>query len=52
MALARKCDRCGRFYEYYPVGNQNGVWNSVQLIRKSITDSLIANKDTMDLCCY
>ena len=52
MALARKCDRCGRLYEYYPVGNQNGVWNSVQLIRKSITDIRIANKDTMDLCCY
>lgn len=52
MALARKCDRCGRFYEHYPVGNQNGVWNSVQLIRKSITGSLISDKGTMDLCCY
>ena len=28
MAIARKCDRCGKLYEYYPKGNKiqsNGV---------------------------
>lgn len=28
MAIARKCDRCGKLYEYYPEGNKvryNGV---------------------------
>ena len=22
MAIARKCDRCGKLYEYYPKGNK------------------------------
>ena len=28
MALAKKCDRCGKLYEYYPAGSKvefNGV---------------------------
>ena len=24
MALAKKCDRCEKSYEHYPVGNQPG----------------------------
>lgn len=52
MALARKCDRCGRFYEYYPSGDPFGVWNGIQLIRKSVNDSRIISQDGMDLCCY
>lgn len=52
MALARKCDRCGRFYDYYPSSNPAGIWNGVQLIRKSVNDSSIISQDDADLCCY
>ena len=35
MAIARKCDRCGKLYEYYPEGNKiryNGVQRIFKLI--------------------
>lgn len=35
MAIARKCDRCGKLYEYYPQGNRVR-YNGVQRIYKHI----------------
>lgn len=29
MALAKKCDRCGKLYEHYPT-NDNNVCNAIQ----------------------
>ena len=29
MALAKKCDRCGKLYEYYPAGNKT-QYNAVK----------------------
>ena len=31
MAIARKCDRCGKFYEFYPMGHKSQC-NGVQRI--------------------
>lgn len=41
MAVAKKCDRCGKFYDHYPIGNQSGIYNSVCRLR---TDGFEANK--------
>lgn len=31
MALAKKCDRCGKLYEHYPTGNKP-QYNSIQML--------------------
>lgn len=33
MALAKKCDRCGKLYEHDPTGN-NPKYNALRLIQK------------------
>lgn len=35
MALANKCDRCGKLYEHYPLGNAPGIYNSIARVRKN-----------------
>ena len=29
MSLAKKCDRCGKFYKHYPDGNK-WQWNAIR----------------------
>lgn len=48
MAIARKCDRCGKLYEYYPKGNRVDH-NGVQRIYRHKYGSL-GNEETYDLC--
>ena len=48
MAIARKCDRCGKFYEYYPKGNKV-QHNGVQRIYITITGDYDSGKQC-DLC--
>lgn len=50
MALANKCDRCGKLYEHYPIGNQSGVFNAVRRVRKEADGSLIFEEQSIDLC--
>ena len=50
MALANKCDRCGKLYEYYPIGNQSGVFNAVRRIRKDDYGSIACKEQSIDLC--
>ncbi len=52
MALARKCDRCGRLYEHYPASNKSGIWNGVRLTKKSVNNFETTSTTDMDLCCY
>ena len=48
MAIARKCDRCGKLYEYYPKGNKV-QHNGVQRIYRNKHGSL-GHEETFDFC--
>ena len=48
MAIARKCDRCGKFYEFYPLGHKSQC-NGVQRIYITITGGYDSGKPC-DLC--
>ena len=50
MALAKKCDRCGKLYEHYPIGNQSGIFNGIKLVRIGENGSLDRAKNHNDLC--
>lgn len=52
MALARKCDRCGRLYNHYPVGNAPSTWNAVSLLRTGADGVELSRRNSMDLCTY
>lgn len=47
MALARKCDVCGKFYE--PYGLQVGDKNGIKFVRTN-SDLTISNLDKLDCC--
>ena len=49
MANARKCDRCGKLYEEYNVGNNNKKPNGIQLISLD-TSRKYFGYFLMDLC--
>ena len=49
MALARKCDRCKKLYEYYPKDTKIQS-NAIRKLHK-IPDGCISTQDsTIDLC--
>lgn len=48
MALARKCDRCGKLYEMYPSNDESNVWTGVALIRRTV--GFCDSSEPMDLC--
>lgn len=51
MALAKKCDRCGKFYEHYPKCNKSQA-NAIRKIQKDDTGGTV-NAFTIwvfDLC--
>lgn len=50
MALAKKCDRCGKLHEHYPTSNANSQYNALRLIQKNITGSIINGNTEYDLC--
>ena len=52
MALAKKCDRCGKFYEHYPIGEppRTGTGNAVSRIRRGRDLGTKIALDIMDLC--
>lgn len=51
MAVARKCDRCGKFYDHYPIGDVPGVYNAVRRYRKcSETTQQSFETNIKDLC--
>ena len=50
MALAKKCDRCGKFYEHYPIGDPPRTGNAVGRMRRGRDLSDKITLDVMDLC--
>lgn len=50
MALANKCDRCGKLYECYPIGNRPGIYNAVKRVRKRADGRLDFEEQSKDLC--
>ena len=51
MALAKKCDRCGKFYDHYPKGNKTQS-NAIRKIQKDAaggTEEVCTNW-VIDLC--
>ena len=48
MAIARKCDRCGKLYEYYPKGNKI-EHNGVQRIYREKSGCL-RYEESLDFC--
>lgn len=49
MALAKKCDRCGNFYEHYPKSKlvQN---NAIRRLYKNEYGNISSQDNTIDLC--
>ena len=51
MAMARKCDRCGKLYEHYPKGNKSQS-NAIRKIQRDALGGTMNayNEWVMDLC--
>lgn len=50
MAIAKKCDRCGKFYEHYPIGNIPGEYNALEKVRLGKNGAVEYRSSDMDLC--
>lgn len=50
MAITKKCDRCGKFYEHYPVGNRPGKYNAVAKVRRGSNGGTEYTSKPLDLC--
>ena len=52
MAIARKCDRCKKLYEYYPIGIKGGKIQRNAVRRCTVLSSgyLDSEDDNLDLC--
>lgn len=51
MAMAKKCDRCGKLYEYYPTGNKS-QYNAIRRFQRNAVGETITCVKTLttDLC--
>lgn len=50
MAIAKKCDRCGKFYEHYHVGNWSGEYNAIEKVKLGKYGAVEYRSSDMDLC--
>lgn len=50
MALAKKCDRCGKFYDHYPIDDTVLQYNAVRMIQKKFTGETKNSHAAYDLC--
>lgn len=50
MALAKKCDRCGKFYDHYPIDDTVRQYNAVRTIQKKFTGETKNSHAAYDLC--
>ena len=50
MAIAKKCDRCGKFYDHYPIGNIPGEYNAIEKVRLGKNGAVEYRSSDMDLC--
>lgn len=49
MALAKKCDRCGKLYEHYPIGKKFQA-NAIRRCYMLDDGRLSSNDKIIDLC--
>ena len=51
MAMAKKCDRCGKLYEHYPTGNKL-QYNAIRRFQRNAVGETITCVKTLvtDLC--
>lgn len=49
MALAKKCNRCGKYYDPYPAGNRNRC-NGIRKCFILDNGTVSYNNDAIDLC--
>lgn len=49
MALAKKCDRCGKLYEHYPAGRKL-QYNAIRRLCKIENNGIISEGVSIDLC--
>lgn len=49
MSLAKKCDRCKKFYEHYPIENL-GAYNGIIKIKQAFDGTIDFYDTTIDLC--
>ena len=49
MALAKKCDRCGKLYEHYPNGKKS-LCNAIKRVGKAENGALTFEENSIDLC--
>lgn len=50
MSLAKKCNRCGKYYDHYPTGNKI-TYNSLMRFQMNAKGDTVQFQDTIiDLC--
>ena len=49
MALAKKCDRCGKLYEHYPTGIKS-QYNAIRRLCKTENGCITSEGVAFDLC--
>ena len=49
MALAKKCDRCGKLYEHYPTGSKP-QYNAIRRLYKTENGGITSVGESIDLC--
>ena len=49
MAMAKKCDRCGKLYEHYPKGNKSQS-NAIKRVGKAENGAITSEGMSIDLC--
>ena len=49
MALAKKCDRCGKLYEHYPDGSKQ-QYNAIRRLYKTENGGITSAGVSIDLC--
>ena len=49
MAVAKKCDRCGKLYEHYPTGKKL-QYNAIRRIQRNAIGNTINSSYAIDLC--
>lgn len=49
MAMEKKCDRCGKWYEHYPTGNKS-QYNAIRRIQRNGIGNTINSSYAIDLC--
>lgn len=50
MALAKKCDRCGKYYDHYPIDVYADVYNAIRFETKAADGTVIRTGERADLC--